>query len=123
MEPSYEKVGFKGALRVWNTTNGYLDVSEEGHLLQGQTAAWVEETAEVIALIEQGLLEVLDGQISIETNPSPAETTKKKKSSPVAPAEEPSTSSDTENPVVADNTKTEVKESTQSNNEVSVETV
>lgn len=123
MEPSYEKVGFKGALRVWNTTNGYLDVSEEGHLLQGQTAAWVEETAEVISLIEQGLLEVLEGQISVESSSSTTETPKKKKSTPVAPAEESSTSSDTENPVVADDAKTEVKESTQSNNEVSVETV
>lgn len=123
MEPSYEKVGFKGALRVWNKTNGYLDVSEEGHLLQGQTAAWVEETAEVIALIEQGLLEVLDGQITIDATPAPAETTKKKKSSTAVQTEKASTDSDTENQVVVDDTKTEVKESTTSNNEVSVETV
>lgn len=122
MEPSYEKVGFKGALRVWNKTNGYLDVSEEGHLLQGQTAAWVEETAEVISLIEQGLLEVLEGQITLSPESASAETPKKKKSSP-AVAEEASTNSVTESPVVADDNKKEVKESTQPNNEVSVETV
>lgn len=122
MEPSYEKVGFKGALRVWNKTNGYLDVSEEGHLLQGQTAAWVQETAEVISLIEQGLLEVLEGQITLSSESAPAETPKKKKSSP-AVAEEASTNLVTESPVVADDNKKEVKESTQPNNEVSVETV
>lgn len=122
MEPSYEKVGFKGALRVWNKTNGYLDVSEEGHLLQGQTAAWVQETAEVISLIEQGLLEVLEGQITLSSESAPAETPKKKKSSP-AVVEEASTNSVTESPVVADDNKKEVKESTQPNNEVSVETV
>lgn len=122
MEPSYETVGFKGALRVWNKTNGYLDVSEEGHLLQGQTAAWVQETAEVISLIEQGLLEVLEGQITLSSESASAETPKKKKSSP-AVAEEASTNSVTESPVVADDDKKEVKESTQPNNEVSVETV
>lgn len=122
MEPSYEKVGFKGALRVWNKTNGYLDVSEEGHLLQGQTAAWVQETAEVISLIEQGLLEVLEGQITLSSESAPVETPKKKKSSP-AVVEEASTNSVTESPVVADDNKKEVKESTQPNNEVSVETV
>ena len=121
MQPSYETVGFKGALRVWNTTIGYLDVSEEGHLLQGQTAAWVEETAEVISLIEQGLLEILDGKISENTQSSSAETPKKKKSSPVV--EEPSTSSETEGQIAVDDNKKEVQESTQSNNDVSVETV
>jgi hypothetical protein len=121
MKPSYEKVGFKGALRVWNTTIGYLDVSEEGHLLQGQTAAWVEETAEVIALIEQGLLVVVEGQISGDIQSASAETPKKKKSSPVA--EEASNTSETESQVAVDDNKKEVQESAQSNNDVSVETV
>ena len=64
MEPSYGKTGSKGTIRVWNKTNGYLDVSKEGHLLMGQTAAWVEETDEIVALIDGGLLEVLEGQLS-----------------------------------------------------------
>ena len=55
MEPSYGKTGSKGTIRVWNKTNGYLDVSKEGHILMGQTAAWVEETDEIVALIVGGL--------------------------------------------------------------------
>jgi len=78
MEPSYGKSGSKGTIRVWNKTNGYLDVSEEGHLLTGQTAAWVEETDEIVALIDAGLLEVLEGQLSKVSSAQSDENSKKK---------------------------------------------
>lgn len=121
MEPNYSKTGSKGTIRVWNTTNGYLDVSKEGHLLQGQTAAWVEETSEIVSLIEQGLLEVLEGQVSVSTQTSSAEMPKKKKSSPLA--RETSSNSETDDQVAVDDDKKDEKKSTQSNNDVSVETV
>ncbi len=122
MEPSYEILGFKGGLRVWNNTHGYLDVSEEGHLLGGQTTAWVAETAKVISLIEEGLLLLVEGQISGDTQSSPSETPKKKKSSsPVA--EVAPNSSDTENQVAVEDNKKETTKLNDTNNDVSVETV
>ena len=117
MEPSYDKVGPKGTLRVWNKTKGYLDVSEEGHLLTGETAAWVEETEEVVSLIEAGLLELLEGEVSAQTVVSP----KKKKSSPSST--EPPLNLGTEGQVAVDENKEEAKEITTPNNDVSVETV
>lgn len=114
MEPSYDKVGPKGTLRVWNKTKGYLDVSEEGHLLTGETAAWVEETDEVVSLIEAGLLELLEGEVSAQSAVSP----KKKKSSP--PSTEQPLNSGTESQVVVDENKEEPKQITTSNNDVSV---
>ena len=117
MEPSYDKVGPKGTLRVWNKTKGYLDVSKEGHLLTGETAAWVQETDEVVSLIEAGLLELLEGEVSAKTVVSP----KKKKSSP-ASTEQP-LNLGTESQVAVDENKEESKEITPSNNDVSVETV
>lgn len=121
MEPSYGKAGSKGTVRVWNKTNGYLDVSKEGHLLMGQTAAWVEETDEVVALINDGLLEILEGQLSKVHSAQSDETPKKKKSS--STADQPPLSSDTEDLVVVVENKKDEKELTQSNNDVSVETV
>ena len=121
MEPSYGKAGSKGTIRVWNKTNGYLDVSEEGHLLTGQTAAWVEETDEIVALIDAGLLEVLEGQLSKVSSASSEENSKKKKSLPTT--DQPPLSSGTEDlVVVVENIKDE-KEIVPSNNDVSVKTV
>lgn len=114
MEPSYDKVGPKGTLRVWNKTKGYLDVSEEGHLLTGETAAWVEETDEVVSLIEAGLLELLEGEVSARTVVS----SKKKKSSS-ASTEHP-LNSGTEGQVAVDDNKEEPEQITTSNNDVSV---
>jgi len=117
MEPSYDKVGQKGTIRVWNNTKGYLDVSEEGHLLLGETAAWVEETDEVASLIEAGLLQVLEGKFGAETSESP----KKKKSSPSLT--EPPLNLGTEGQVAVDENEKEAEEISPSNNDVSVETV
>jgi hypothetical protein len=121
MEPSYGKTGSKGTIRVWNKTNGYLDVSKEGHLLMGQTAAWVEETDEIVALIDGGLLEVLEGQLSKVSSASSDENSKKKKSLPTT--DQPPLSSGTENLVVAAENKKDEKEIVPSNNDVSVKTV
>jgi hypothetical protein len=121
MEPSYGKTGSKGTIRVWNKTNGYLDVSKEGHLLMGQTAAWVEETDEIVALIDGGLLEVLEGQLSKVSSASSDENSKKKKSLPTT--DQPPLSSGTENLVVAVENKKDEKEIVPSNNDVSVKTV
>jgi hypothetical protein len=121
MEPSYGKTGSKGTIRVWNKTNGYLDVSKEGHLLMGLTAAWVEETDEIVALIDGGLLEVLEGQLSKVSSASSDENSKKKKSLPTT--DQPPLSSGTENLVVAVENKKDEKEIVPSNNDVSVKTV
>ena len=121
MEPSYGKTGSKGTMRVWNKTNGYLDVSKEGHLLMGQTAAWVEETDEIVALVDGGLLEVLEGQLSKVSSASSDENSKKKKSLPTT--DQPPLSSGTENLVVAVENKKDEKEIVPSNNDVSVKTV
>lgn len=117
MEPTYDKSSTKTAIRVWNKTNGYLDVSEEGHLLSGQTAAWVEPTNEVILLVEQGLLEVLEGELSL----SGGENAKKKKS--ISTLTKPSPTSDTEPQVAVDGNNEKIVEIITSNNDVSVETV
>lgn len=126
MKPSFETENhtIPSGIRVWNMTEGYLEVSSEGHLLQGQTAAWVEKSPENLSLVEQGLLEIIG--LSVDDAPAaetaPAETPKKKKSSSPASTVEAPLSSGTEDQVVVDNKK-DVKESTQSNNDVSVETV
>ena len=120
MEPSYGKSGSKGTIRVWNKTNGYLDVSEEGHLLTGQTAAWVEETDEIVALIDAGLLEVLEGQLSKVSSAQSDENSKKKKSSTTSQS-----STEVEDLPAVDEPKNkkEAEEPTNPNNDVSVETV
>jgi hypothetical protein len=76
MKPIFEGTGTPGMIKVWNSTNGYLDVSTEGHLLGGGTSAWVEETEEIIELLEQGLLIPLENYIP---SVSSAEKTAKKK--------------------------------------------
>jgi hypothetical protein len=127
MKPSFETENhtIPSGIRVWNKTNGYLEVSSEGHLLQGQTAAWVEKSPENLSLVEQGLLEIIG--MSVDDAPvaqtAPVETPKKKKSSSSAPTVEAPLSSGTEDQVVADDNKKDVEESTKSNNDVSVETV
>ena len=82
MKPSFETENhtIPSGIRVWNKTNGYLEVSSEGHLLQGQTAAWVEKSPENLSLVEQGFLEIIGMSVDdapvVETEP--AETPKKK---------------------------------------------
>jgi hypothetical protein len=119
MEPIYDIQGQAGLLRVWNATKGYLEVTEEGYLLQGETSAWIEETDAVIDLIKEGLLVVVGGQES-PTAQSASENSKKKKSSTTSQS-----STEVEDlPVVGEpDNKNEVKEPTTQNIDVSVETV
>lgn len=77
MEPFYGDSGPIGFLKVWNATKGYLDVSVEGHLLQGETTAWVSETDAILSLIDQGLLVLLDDQ-NVSVSSDVSETAKKK---------------------------------------------
>ena len=127
MKPSFETENhtIPSGIRVWNKTNGYLEVSSEGHLLQGQTAAWVEKSPENLSLVEQCLLEIIG--MSVDDAPvaqtAPVETPKKKKSSSSAPTVEAPLSSGTENLVVTVENKKYEKEIDPSNNDVSVKTV
>ena len=119
MEPIYSIEGKSGLLRVWNATKGYLEVTEDGFLLTGETSAWVEETNAVVALIQEGLLVVVGGQES-PTVQSASENSKKKKSSSASQS-----STKVEDLPVADEPEnsSEAEEPTSPNNDVSVETV
>ena len=119
MEPIYDIQGKAGLLRVWNTTKGYLEVTEEGYLLQGETSAWIEETDAVVDLIKEGLLVVVGGQESPSAQ-SAGENPKKKKPSTVSQS-----SIEVEDLPAVDEqeNKKEAEEPTKPNNDVSVETV
>jgi hypothetical protein len=119
MEPIYDIQGKAGLLRVWNTTKGYLEVTEEGYLLQGETSAWIEETDAVVDLIKEGLLVVVGGQESPSAQ-SASENSKKKKPSTVSQS-----SIEVEDLPAVDEqeNKKEAEEPTKPNNDVSVETV
>jgi hypothetical protein len=119
MEPIYDIQGKAGLLRVWNTTKGYLEVTEEGYLLQGETSAWIEETDAVVDLIKEGLLVVVGGQESPSVQEA-SESPKKKKSSTISQS-----STEVEDLPAADEAenKKEAEEPTSPNNDVSVETV
>jgi len=123
MEPIYDGTNASGLLKVWNATKGYLDVSTEGHLLTGETTAWVEETPEIISLIENGSLILVEGETTLSASETvtPAENAKKKRSSTVT---NPSSTSTEDQPVVDDTVnKNDADEIKSSNNDVSVETV
>ena len=119
MEPIYDIQGKAGLLRVWNTTKGYLEVTEEGFLLQGETSAWIEETDAVVDLIKKGLLVVVGGQESPSAQ-SASENSKKKKPSTVSQS---STEVEDLPAVDEQENKKEAEEPTKPNNDVSVETV
>ena len=123
MEPIYDGANASGLLKVWNATKGYLDVSTEGHLLTGETTAWVEETPEIISLIEKGLLVLVEGETTLSPSETvtPTENAQKKRSSTVTNQ----SSTNTEGQPVVDETvdKNDDDKIEQSNNDVSVETV
>lgn len=120
MQPIFGNTAPSGSLKVWNATQGYLDVSTEGHLLQGQTTAWVEETPEIIALIDQGLLVLVDGEILGKSSQT-GETSKKKRSSTTV--DQSSTATDVQPVVDKVANKNEAIKSETLKNDVSVETV
>lgn len=123
MIPIYDGLNASHLLKVWNSTKGYLDVSTEGHLLTGETTAWVEETPEIVSLIEQGLLVLIEGKIGLSSpeTVTSAENAKKKRSSTVLSQ----SSTATENQPVADEPthENDSKKEEPANNDVSVETV
>ena len=80
MKPIFDEdfAGAHGLIKVWNNTYGYLDVSEEGHLLEGQKSAWVEETAKIIDLLETGKLIGVGGYENKDLEASVKASPKKK---------------------------------------------
>jgi hypothetical protein len=80
MKPIFDEdfAGDSGLIKVWNNTHGYLDVSEEGHLLEGQKSAWVEETTKIIDLLETGELIGIGGYQNKDLEASIKASPKKK---------------------------------------------
>ena len=62
LDPSF--AGESGMLKVWNATNGAIQVTDEGHLLDAHKTAWVEESAVLTALIESGHASVIGESVS-----------------------------------------------------------
>jgi hypothetical protein len=83
MKPIFSEEKQDGMLLVWNSTQGYLDASVEGDLLEGYQKAWVEPTDDIARLIDAGLLVLLDGVIpsSINNVDTDLSVSKKKQSS------------------------------------------
>jgi hypothetical protein len=86
LDPSF--TGELGMLHVWNETNSVIQVTAEGHLLDGKTSAWVTENPVLLELVEIGQAVVLSGFNS--PAPTPKKSGKKSKSveEPSQPAEE-----------------------------------
>jgi hypothetical protein len=53
--------GEEGMVRVWNQTPGFVQVTDEGHLLASHQSAWVDDNQTVQDLIESGHVAVLGG--------------------------------------------------------------
>lgn len=79
--------GEEGMIRVWNPTPNFVQVTEEGHLLQSFTSAWVDENPVLVALIEEGMVVVVEGA----TDKTPKKVTKAR-----AKASDPSPSEDSQ---------------------------
>jgi len=62
-------VGEEGMVKVWNETNGFLQVTTEGHLLPGKTTAWVTQNSAISELADEGLLVILSKNGSQPTPP------------------------------------------------------
>lgn len=118
MQPIFSEEKQDGMLLVWNSTQGYLEVSAEGHLLEGYKKAWVQPTKDIERLIDADLLVLLDGVISSSINDVDFNSTvsKKKQSSKTVTIQPPSES---ESQVVApDNVEKPIDNG--SNSDVSV---
>lgn len=98
-------VGEEGMVKVWNETNGFLQVTTEGHLLPGKTTAWVTQNSAISELADEGLLVILS-----ENGSKPTSVKKNGKKAKVA--EEPSPNIKEEDlPVVPDETVPERSDS------------
>lgn len=61
--------GEDGMVKVWNPLSGPVQVTDDGHLLDGMASAWVDDNETLRELIESGNAVLLDG--------SPKKSTKK----------------------------------------------
>lgn len=52
LDPSFQ--GEAGMLKVWNATSGVIQITNEGHLLNPHTSAWVTSNSAILELIELG---------------------------------------------------------------------
>lgn len=91
VDPTFQ--GEQGLLKVWNATNGAVQVTPEGHLLNGNTSAWVTENPVLLQLAEIGQVVVLSG-----FQPTVKKSTRK----PKVVAEEPSSTVEEDLPVAQD---------------------
>ena len=94
LDPSFN--GESGMLKVWNETSGAVQVTADGHLLNGKTSAWVTENDVLLELVEIGQVVILSGVDS----PAPVATPKKSGKKPKT-VEEPSEPSGTDSAPVA----------------------
>lgn len=96
LDPSFS--GESGMLKVWNETSGAVQVTADGHLLDGKTSAWVTENDVLLELAEIGQVVIISGFDSTSTTPvaTPKKSGKKPKT-----VEEPSEPSDTDSAPVA----------------------
>lgn len=53
--------GEEGMLKVWNPHTGPVQVTDEGHLLDGTATAWVDDNDTLRELVESGNAVLLDG--------------------------------------------------------------
>lgn len=96
--------GEDGMVRVWNATPGFVQVTEEGHLLGAQKSAWVDDNPAVQELIEIGHVVVVGG-----SSKKSAKKNGKAKTKPTSQQESVSTDS----PPVAQEEPTEVIQQTE----------
>lgn len=74
-----EFAGEEGMVKVWNPHTGPVQVTDDGHLLDGMTAAWVDDNETLRQLVESGDAVLLDGT----PTKSAKKNLKPKQSSPV----------------------------------------
>jgi hypothetical protein len=53
--------GEDGMLKVWNPGPGVAQITDEGHLLDGTTVAWVDDNDTVREMIDGGYLVLMEG--------------------------------------------------------------
>ena len=88
MEPILDKTfaGTDEMVLVWNDTDGFLEVSEEGYLLTGKTVAWVMKSPIIDDLVMKDLLIIVGAPVIVSDKKKPkkekAGTTHKADKSP-----------------------------------------
>lgn len=92
LDPSFS--GDAGMLHVWNATDGAIQVTEAGHLLNAKTSAWVTENSVLLEVVELGQAVILsdapakkNGKKSKQSSDQPQPSVQDQ--SPVAQSEQP----------------------------------